>query len=46
MGLHVKFVNTPRSNLFIDRSGVPHAHAERDPCVGHIRHTKHFLDWL
>jgi len=29
------------TQLFIDRSGVPHAHVACDPGMGHIRQKKH-----
>jgi len=29
------------NQLFIDRSGVPHAHVECDPGIGHTRQKKY-----
>jgi len=32
------------TQLFIDRSGVPHAHIKCAPGMGHIRQKKNFLN--
>jgi len=31
------------TQLFIDRSGVPHAHVECAPCKGHTRQKKYLF---
>jgi len=37
LGYHVTRYAMHATQLFIDRPGVPHAHVQCAPCMGHIR---------